>query len=209
MIDSFKEILLTWRKGPGSRRYVVGSIKPNGSFKYELRGVEDAKKEGFTGYPGLSINSDFQDSNLFSKRIISSERTDTSNLFNFWEIDPIYKDNYLYMLAMTQGKMSNDNFEFLASFRPFKGLSFVTDIAGLSHSEFDINCLSVGDKLTYKLDKNNPVDNEAVLILKDNQKVGYIKKGHHKVFHMQKSENLILTVKAISNGELYVRVNYQ
>ena len=49
------------------------------------------------------------------------------------------------MLAMTQGKMQTDTFEFLASFKPVKELVFVTDVAGIKHHNFDLGKIKVGD----------------------------------------------------------------
>ncbi|MFQ9021137.1 MAG: hypothetical protein ACLR6J_06710 [Parabacteroides merdae] len=90
-------------------------------FQYLKEGVERARQYGFRGYPGLALEQTVHEKNvldLFSKRIINFERTDTKWLLEFWEVDQSLKEDTLYMLAMTQGKMQTDSFEFLASFHP-------------------------------------------------------------------------------------------
>jgi len=183
-------IYLAWRKGKGSRRKVVGIIKRNATdkirFRYIEEGVKEAEKEGFTPYIDFpDINKEYNENvlEIFGQRLIKSERTDQQKYLDFWDIDPRYKDDKYYLLANTQGMQSNDNFEFLADFHPVKGLSFVSEICGLSHLKHAPGTLSIGDKLTWQLEKNNKFDPKAVKLFKGDKFVGYVKMVHSKVFH--------------------------
>ncbi len=172
----FDKIYLSWRVGKGSPRIMVGILEEKDSgvvFQYLKEGVERARQYGFRGYPGLALEQTVHEKNvldLFSKRIINFERTDTKWLLEFWEVDQSLKEDTLYMLAMTQGKMQTDSFEFLASFIPDNGLSFVTDIAAITHYGFDLDTLRKGDFLTFKTEPDNPKDPKAVEVYFEDKK---------------------------------------
>lgn len=216
MSQCFKKIFLSWRLGKTFSRIMVGTIDstPSGVvFAYIKEGVEEAKKFGFNGYPGFSLNQmEYQQNVLdfFSKRLINMERADTKELLDFWEINPIYKNDILYMLAMTQGKMQTDSFEFLASFMPANGVCFVTDIAGLNFRNFDLGQIKEGSILSFEREPNNMKDNKAVKVLFKGEVLGYIKRGHNEFFHGESSDRIKLCVKSVTNTpsykELYVKV---
>ena len=133
------QIYLSWRKGEGACRYIVGRLKRNATegvrFDYLSEGVEAAKKEGFTAYtefPDLTKQYNGGALDIFGQRIMKSERSDINDFLRFWEISPKFKSDKLYLLARTQGLNPSDNFEFLADYNPIKGLCFLTDLAGLS-----------------------------------------------------------------------------
>ncbi|MFC0604958.1 HIRAN domain-containing protein [Winogradskyella pulchriflava] len=183
-------IFLVWRKGRGGRRITIGVIKRNASegvrFQYVQEGLAEALKLGFKHYEGFPDTDKVYTENvldIFGQRIIRSERNDVKDFYNFWQIDRKYKEDDFYMLAYTQGLLPTDNFEFLADFNPIKGLSFITEIAGLSTYKIPSNFISVGDRLVYLLEKNNEYDNNAVVLTKANKKLGYVKCIHNKVFH--------------------------
>lgn len=213
----FDKIFLSWRIGKGSSRIMVGVIEKRSSgviFKYIKEGVDKASQYGFRGYPGLSLDQMVHEKNvieLFSKRIINFERTDTKWLLDFWEVDESLKGDVLYMLAMTQGKMQTDSFEFLASFIPDSGLSFVTDVAAITYYGFDLNEIREGERLSFVKEPNNPKDNKAVQVYcGENKLIGYVKKGHNEVFWGKYSGALKIEVKSITNTpsikELYVKI---
>ncbi len=205
----YSKIFLSWRVGKGHRRFMVGSISVKNNdivFSYINENVKAAKQFGFHGYPGLSLDQKDHTENvseLFSKRLISLEREESKDLLKFWEVNPAKKDDILYMLAMTQGKMQTDTFEFLASFKPVKELVFVTDVAGIKHHNFDLGKIKVGDQLSFEKDPTNLNDKKAVKILYKQDIIGYIKKGHNEVFHGNHSKNLKIIVKAITNTPVY------
>jgi hypothetical protein len=205
-------IYLSWRKGQGERRHIVGVLKKNATegvrFSYITKGVEAAKKEGFTSYAEFSdIDKKYSDNviDIFGQRLIKSERADISDFYDFWEVDTTYKDDKYYLLAHTQGLIPTDNFEFLVDYNHIKSLRFLTDLAGLSILSLPAGTLSIGDVLSYELEKENPKDKEAVKVFKGDTHVGYIKKVHCKVFHKRGAKRLKLTVKAIEQNGVVKR----
>lgn len=201
---------MVWRKGKGSRRKVIGRIRKNATngvrFEYIEDGVLEAQKEGFTPYVDFPDTSKVYTDNvleIFGQRLTKQERSDIQRYFDFWAIEPEYKEDKYYMLAYTQGMLSNDNFEFLADFHPVKDLRFVSEICGLSHTKLRSGLIKVGDELTWNLDKNNPKDRYAVKVFKGQKELGFVKIIHSRVFHKKLKSTLKIKVKSVdSNGTI-------
>ncbi len=212
------KIYLVWRKGKGSRRSIVGVIHKNATegvrFEYIKGGVKKAMEDGFTPYIDFPEVDKVYSENvleIFGQRLIKSERTDSQRFLDFWDIDPKYKEDKYYLLAYTQGMLSNDNFEFLADFQPVKDLKFVSEICGLSHRKLPAGTLAVSDKLIYELDYANKNDKFAVKVKKGNQPIGYVKMVHSRVFYKTKYP-LQIKVKSIDqNGTInrvFIEISY-
>lgn len=203
-------IYLTWRKGKGSSRKRVGVIKRNSNtgitFSYMEKGVLEAEKEGFTPYvdfPDITKTYSKNVLDIFGQRLIKTERPDSQKYLDFWSIDQIYKDNKYYLLAHTQGLLATDNFEFLADYNPIKGLSFITEICGLSHTTPPVDIISEGDVLHWKPDRTNTFDNKAIKVFKGQTYLGNVKLVHCNVFHKPGGDKLKISVKSIEkNGHL-------
>lgn len=212
-MKAIASINLVWRKGKGSRRKIVGVIKKNSTkgvwFEYIQTGVEEAMKEGFTPYTDFPDTTKVYTENvleIFGQRLIKTERTDIQRYLDFWSIDPHYKEDKYYLLAYTQGMLSTDNFEFLADFHPIKGLSFVTEITGLSHSKLEKDSIKVGETLSWILEKENVYDKMAVAIYRGNIKLGYVKMVHSRVFHKKSKSQFVIRIKSIDQNGLINRV---
>ncbi|MDR1974672.1 MAG: hypothetical protein LBQ31_08390 [Bacteroidales bacterium] len=202
-------IYLTWRAGRGMRRHKVGVISRYGvdgvRFNYIIS-PEDAVKTGFTPYtdfPDLSKTYTENVLDIFGQRLTKSERDDIQKYYDFWEIKPQYKEDKYYLLAHTQGLLATDNFEFLADYSPLEGLSFTSEICGLSHYETPSNVLNEGDELQWEYDSSNTYDKEAVKVLKNNMLIGYVKIVHSGVFYKNGGNFLKIKVKSVDkNGKL-------
>jgi hypothetical protein len=208
-VKVISKIFLVWRKGAGFRRITVGVIKKNVSegvtFKYLEKGVSEAESFGFTpyeGFPDLNTIYTKNVAEIFGQRIVRSERNDISEFYDFWHIDLTRKDDSFYMLAFTQGLLPTDTFEFLADFNPQKGLTFVTEIAGIKRKELKSDVLKVHDILTYKWDENNTNDDYAVEVFKGDLSLGYIKKIHSRVFTRSNSKFMVRVKHIEKNGVL-------
>ena len=110
-MKEFDKIFLTWRKGVGKPRQIVGVLQktPDGKhiFKYIQPTVEKLQKEeGFTPY------TEFQDitkeyngnvAEIFGQRLTKTNRPDIQSFFNFWEVDETKAKDKFYLLGKTQG----------------------------------------------------------------------------------------------------------
>ncbi len=206
-------IYLSWRKGFGSRRHIVGVLKRSVTqgvrFFYFVDKVEEALKDGFMPYTEFPIiNKEYTENvlEIFGQRIMKSERSDIADFLSFWEIDSKYKEDKFYLLAHTQGLNPSDNFEFLADYNPSKSLCFLTDLASLSHLKLSPGTVKPGDNLKYILEPKNEYDKNAVKVFIGDQHIGYIKKIHSNVFYKQKNKPLILKVKAVEQNGVMKRI---
>lgn len=204
-------IYLSWRKGPGSPRILVGIIKNNATkgvrFMYLADGAIEARKLGFEAYKGFPDVTEVYTENvlrIFGHRILQAALPEVEDYFDFWGIDRDYKSKPYYMLAYTQGMLPDDNFEFLASFNPTKGFSLVSEISGLSHTNLPADTLSEGDKLRVVLDPKNKYDEYAVKLFKGDTEVGYVKTVHSRVFY--KAKKLQVKVHKVEQDTLTNKV---
>lgn len=185
----FRKVLLSWRTGLGQRRHIVGELiisEDGGSFSY-VANLEGAKAKGFSGYPGLPLSEPINQTtaiDLFLRRLINTEREDALKKLSFWGVTQEQLDNKLYLLGITQGRSTSDEFEFLPVLEQMdKPYRFVTDIAGLAYSEVALASITKGDPLELRREDNNPYDQYAVRVCKpDGSVLGYIKQGINRVF---------------------------
>lgn len=206
-MKEFEKIYLSWRKGRGSGRHIVGvlehTLEGKFVFKYDKASVVEAEKDGFapyTEFPEVTKSYNGNVLEIFGQRLIKSERPDIQSFYDFWEIEPEHKDDKFYMLGHTQGLQPTDNFEFLADYNLVDGLHFLTELAGLSTYQLPSGSLKEGDVLRFELDKNNEFDKEAVTVFKGDTEIGHIKRIHCKVFHKSGSENLKLSIKSVDKN---------
>ena len=208
----FDKIYVSWRKGQGSRRHIVGVLEHTADdkylFKYEKEAVGKAKEEGFIPYTEFSDIDKSYNSNVldvFAQRLTKADRPDIQQFYDFWEIDPIYKDDKFYLLGHTQGLLPTDNFEFLADYKNIESLHFLTELAGLSKLQIASTELQVGDELSYELEQTNEYDTKAVQVKKGEISLGYIKHIHSHIFHDLPNDKIKLTVKALEKNGIIKR----
>jgi hypothetical protein len=212
-MKEFDKIYLSWRKGQGSRRHIVGTLQQTSDgryeFSYDQKKVEEAKAEGFLPYTEFSDITKTYNGNvldIFAQRLIKSERPDVQNFYDFWEIEPQHKDDKFYMLGHTQGLQPSDNFEFLADYNLVEGLRFLTELTGLTDYKLPAGSLKPGDVLRFELEPNNQYEAEAVLVFKGDMELGHIKRIHCRLFHKPGAEKLKLSVKSVDSNGIIKRV---
>lgn len=220
MSKEFGHIYLSWRKGVGHPRHIVGVLKRNSTqgvyFKYlNQSNLLEASNDGFipyTEFPELDDTYKKDVLSIFAQRLIKTERADIGDFLNFWEVNGKFINDKFYLLAHTQGLSPADNFEFLADFNPVKNLCFVSEIAGLSHLQLPPSTVVKGEELDYVLDPTHDNDKFAVRVFKGDQHIGYIKKIHSKVFYKRRANKLKIVVKDIDfNGiikRIFVRISF-
>jgi hypothetical protein len=208
----FGNISLCWRPKSGERRHIVGVIHQSASgitFKYN----DAARKlENFTplaSFPDLNQEYNINVLENFSQRLTRAERPDIQRYYDFWKIEPEYRDDKLYILAKTQGLQAGDMFEFLADYNPIKGMNFVSEICGLSHAQLPSDTLKIGDQLKWKAEPDNMHDKNAIALYKENIKLGYVKLVHNRVFAKHRGNIQIEVMSIETNGHLnkaYIRI---
>jgi len=208
-----KKIYLSWRRGgKGTHRYLVGElIRQAGglfTFQYDAAEVAKAKEEGFSNYPEFkdtdaSIKYAGDLESIFSLRLMPESRADRNDYLNFWVASNADYD-WFDELALTQGKLATDTFEFLGAYDyNINGFQFVTDLAALSHVKPSVTLVEPNDELEFELEPGNVRDGYAVKIMKGATHIGYVKRGHNLYFQNANPNRLKLVVRGIDkNGEL-------
>ncbi|MDR2704273.1 MAG: hypothetical protein LBC02_00700 [Planctomycetaceae bacterium] len=209
-MKTFNNLYLAWRMGRGYSRQVVGVVKKKEDadgfyFKYLIT-QEEAAQIGFVPYAAFSDFSKIYTENvldIFGLRLTRSERSDIQKYYDFWEIEPQYRNDKWYLLAHTQGLLATDNFEFLADYYPSKKLSFISEVCGISHHGIFPEIFTGCDMLQWQYESQNKHDKYAVKVFKDDVFLGYVKKIHSKVFYKKGGESLKIQVKSIDkNGRV-------
>lgn len=219
MKDGIGHIFLAWRKAPGCSRIIIGVIKRNATegvtFRYLKEGLKVAKKDGFVIYPDFPDEDKVYADHVldtFGQRLNKSEREDIYRYYSYWEIDPTRRDDKYYLLAHTQGMLPTDNFELLADYNPVKGLSFTSELCGLTHLNLPAETLEEGDLLRWELDCSNGFDKFAIKVFKGDVFVGCVKRVHSRVFYKKRGNRLKITVKSINrNGHLnraFIKISF-
>ena len=123
-MKEFEKLYLSWRKGLGSRRFIVGIIEQTPEdryvFTYDKNAVEAAKQEGFTPYtefPDITKTYNGNVLEIFGQRLVKSERPDIQNFYDFWEIDAFSTQDKFYLLGHTQGLLPTDKFRAFSGFQ--------------------------------------------------------------------------------------------
>jgi hypothetical protein len=219
-LKSISKIYLAWRKGKGFSRHVVGVLKRNTidgvTFKYLKENIDRAKQDGFspyTDFPDLDRTYSKNVLEIFSQRLVSSERSDIQKYYEFWELDPAFVHDKFYLLAYTQGMLSTDNFEFLAHFYPKADLRFVSEICGLSERKMPRGTVQIGEELSWKKEPDNKFDPYAIQVFKSEILIGYIKKIHNLVFDNKSKQKLRIIVKEVdqngSTNRIFVVISFK
>lgn len=212
-------IYLTWRKGKGQSRHVVGVLKRNANegvrFEYISKSIPNALKDGFSTYVGFpDVTKTYTENviDIFGQRLVKPERSDIQNYYDFWELDKTMVEDKFSMLAYTQGMLSTDNFEFLAEFHPKKELHFVSEICGLSALKLPQNTVKKDDELSWSKEADNKFDPYAVKVYKGGTLIGYVKKVHNRVFSKKRNGKLRIVVKSVDqNGitnRIFIRISF-
>lgn len=209
MRPHIKDIILVWRPGRSHRRIPVAVIRSNAAgttFQYIQKGVEEAREKGFVCFPDFSDSKDTHHVNVLkalSLRINDSERSDIQNYYDFWEVPEAARQDTYRLLALTQGILSTDNFEFLAEYYGVKGVRFVSELTGLTINKLDTGMIKDGDELEWVREPQNEYDNKAVALYKNGSMLGHVKKIHSRVFYLPGSESLKVKVKKVEhNGHI-------
>jgi|GEM_PF-243061 len=209
------KIYLTWRKGAGYLKHIVGVLykhENNGFyFRYfDKDSLDKAKQDGFLNYPSFPDYEEiYQDAlEVFKRRLPNPTRHDYDDFLDYWCAKD-YKDDYFALLGLTGAKLQTDNFEVIAPHYEVPAV-FYTELAGLHHINEDAllalrewNINENNDLMYLNAEPDNQLDDSAVKVFYKDFHVGYIKIIHNYNISKAINENLNTktTVKnIIKNG---------
>ncbi|MBC8470476.1 MAG: HIRAN domain-containing protein [Planctomycetes bacterium] len=158
-----------------------------------LRESEDFSKAqilGFEKYPGFDTEKEVHENVLgsFMKRLPPRSRRDFGRFLDALRIKPEAKDEIsdFALLGYSGAKLPDDDFTVIHPFEnalfPFE---FMLSVEGYQHyqNELSLNVLSTDMQADFEAEPDNPKDPEAIKVIIDGIRVGYVCRGLTTSFH--------------------------
>lgn len=213
-----ERLLLIWRgdfsHGARERRIVAEILVPSeesdASLRYltETNDFQLALKEGFEGYPAFPAKNGEKHSvgvmGAFARRLPPRKRDDFDSYLQRHRLPAGVKIPTSALLAYTNAKLPSDSFEIYGDFSevpaPFE---LVIEVAGFRHQNLvKSDDMYLGDPITFKLDKDNAFDENAVAIFYSGMRIGFVDRAQAPSFRiwMRKGYSILGTVERL-NGK--------
>lgn len=187
-------LLLVWQRpmvdaGRRTRR-VVGEIvrKEDGDavFRYlsETEDFDDAREEGFQGYPAFRMNRPHHEVNVldaFTCRLLSRKRGDFAEYLAAYSLPADFSGSDFSLLAHTGARLPGDGFEVIPDLSggeaPF---DLIIEVAGTRHQEgVVLGSVSVGEMVELRPEPSNKFDPSAIEVLHSSAgRLGYVPKPY-------------------------------
>ncbi|TFJ40447.1 hypothetical protein CKN73_09040 [Carnobacterium divergens] len=181
------KLCLLWQDVNTRNWFHVGNLTVDSdgqySFAYEndskKRGLQEAIDNSYNLHPTFPSRTEIYTSpklfSAFTRRLPDKKRRDYVDIFN--NLGVVAESNAFDMLSLTGGTINSDNYEFV---RPIQ----IDDVKNQFEIDFYIrgwrhhgmtDKLIQSDKLILEAEDNNPYDEDAVYVLKNNDnKIGYV-----------------------------------
>ncbi|MCL6663369.1 HIRAN domain-containing protein [Paenibacillus amylolyticus] len=211
-MNAFNKLLVNW-KSPTHTNYAVATLElleDQYRFKYNKEVFEEAKKEGFSPFVGLSkVDQTYNSDKLFSifdRRIPNKERTVFRKFMEEHNLDPSKNIEWNY-LSITKGTLATDSISFVVPaiyFNEKETLFLACEVAGWSFNENLVGEFDLKDKIGVVVEDDNVFDAEAISLVltdKSNLKLGYIPRPYNKLFNRIIKKNIVASANIYSKSE--------
>lgn len=221
-------LLLVWQRpmvdaGRRTRR-VVGEVvrKEDGEavFRYltEANDFQQARAEGFQGYPAFRMNRPQHDANVmdaFTCRLLSRKRGDFTDYLAAHSLPSDFSGSDFSLLAHTGAKLPGDGFEIIPDLAGIAApFDLIVEAAGTRHQEgVDLGAVSVGDSVSLLPEPSNEFDPAAIEIVHaSGGRLGYVPKPYCEMLHPWLDEGRLSASIQKLNGRtdrrlVYIRVS--
>lgn len=185
-------LLLSWQLPRGSkdrmRRFVAELLWTGNDadliYLSDSEDFEKAKKLGFQGYPGYSIDKQKHENVFISflKRIPPRSRKDFDRFLNSLRINPKMKEKVsdFALLGYSRASLPSDEFTLIHPFcnatPPFE---FLTPVQGYQYHQSNLpyDALAEDLEVMFKTEPDNPKDPKAILMQVNGKSIGYVCRG--------------------------------
>jgi hypothetical protein len=185
-------LLLTWQPPDENAsvrtRRIVGEIYKDAGgqviFRY-LTGTPDfdaAKQAGFKDFPAFPLDKGELRQGVIEsllRRLPPRKREDFADYLAQHRLPNPFNHSDMALLGYTGARLPSDGFGLVPVF-PQNAIpcEVLLEIAGLRHVfSGDLNAIRVGDPVTLQIDPENPVDQDAVVVLHRGQRLGYVNRA--------------------------------
>lgn len=211
-----ERLLLTWqpkdKEGDRTRRLVAELVKTEKGwidlhYLVHTQDYDHAKKLGFQGYPAFPLERPSYQNvmDVFMRRLPPRSRGDFSLYLESIRIHRDAKLSDFALLGYSGAKLPDDDFNVVHSFESVRGpFEFLTEISGFRYHGMNVlNSLKLGSIVCLKPEPENQNDPQAIQVMYDNQKLGYINRAQAPSFHSWlNSHRIKKTIIERKNGSM-------
>ena len=221
-------LLLTWQPSdegaPVRTRRVVGEVLPaHGSssavFRY-LKGTEDfqaAQAAGFRGFPTFRMDETETRNGVLEslmRRLPPRNREDFAEYLQLHGLAAPFRLSDVALLGYTGARLPSDGFALVPEF-PEDALpcEYVMEVAGTRHVlQGPLSDLRVGDPVSIQLDPGNPIESDALVVLHDGQRIGFVNRALKGMFYRWMKNGQVTATVERQNGKpqrplIFVRIS--
>ena len=221
-------LLMTWQPSdegvPVRTRRIVGEVhseKPSCDIVFSyLKGTTDfqaAEAAGFKGFPAFRLeDTETRHGVLESlmRRLPPRNREDFGDYLQFHGLPAPFKLSDLALLGHTGARLPSDGFALVPEFPVDAGpCDYVMEVAGTRHVlQGSLSDLRAGDAVTIQPDPNNMVESDALAVLHDGQRIGYVNRALKGMFYRWLQSGRMTATIERQNGKpnrplIFVRVS--
>lgn len=213
-IVEFDKLNLVWQSDndPNHLRYIVAELTRhdnNVQLRYlkNTQDFETALKFGFKGYPAFSLEKEIHTSGVleaFKRRLPPRMRGDFGKYLEMFRLPQGAEISDFALLGYSGAKLPGDEFSIIPSIeeitQPFE---FLMDVAGFRHNaKIPIESIELKAHVTFEVERDNPIDSNAIAILLNGNKIGYVTRNLLSQFHHWLEEGRIVNaVVERKNGQ--------
>ena len=197
-------LLLSWQTANMRLRMFVAELIRNGDDEADLVYLKEredfskAQSLGFNGYPGFDIKTTIHKNVLtsFMKRLPPRSRGDFGRFLDALRIKAEAEISDFALLGYSGAKLPDDDFTVIHPFEnalvpfelmlPVEGYRYYQD-------ELSLNVLSTDMQAVFEAEPDNPTDPEAIKIIIDGIRVGYVCRGLTASFHKWMQSGLTIS----------------
>ncbi|MBF0096035.1 MAG: HIRAN domain-containing protein [Magnetococcales bacterium] len=189
-----ERLLLVWKPPlethESRSNLAVGSIDKDGTLLYltEADDYQKAIEQGFTGYPAFSLERMRHDNVLptFLRRLPPRQRSDFQDFLAYYRLPPEGTLSDFALLANTGGRLPRDGFSVIPDLSQVKlPCELLLEVVGARHAPAIQEGYRpvVGSAARFQAEPSNAHDPNAVQVLLEDRRVGYVNRLQAKVLN--------------------------
>lgn len=220
-------LLLTWQPvdehAPQRTRRTVGEVLRRGSdtelvFHYlkDTPDFEEAQRAGFQGFPafplGIAEVSQGVHETLM-RRLPPRKREDFAEFLAQHRLPFPFPHSDMALLGYTGARLPSDGFALVPEFPvDVVPCDYLMEVAGLRHVYAgSMTTIQNGDVVSFQQETTNPVDSDALAVMHQGQKIGYVTRTLRQNFHRWLATRRLTATVERQNGKperplVYLRI---
>ena len=222
-----RRLLLGWQAPEGNlrTRYIVAELirekaENETLLRYlsESSDFQDARKLGFCGHPAfVKMDSEYSQGvvDAFMRRLPPRSRADFPRYLALLRIPSGAVISNFALLGYSGANLPSDGFSIIHPFDEVaeQPCEFLMEIAGFRYTGISFDEIELGVPVEFEQEPENKFDPNAIKIVFDRKKIGYVNRGQLNAFHRWLKNGRVSAVLERKNGTpgrlliyLFVRV---